>query len=149
MVTKTFKQLREADTIVAKLYERFKELEHGKFGYAWKRFAEKNYAEYLKEFQRELGDIRVDNALEDKETKAILRDKENHRGYQYSKAGEKKVIEQENALVKKWEEKEIEVEPYYIQEESLPVLDQYERESLEGMLIEAKPQEAQAEAKAE
>lgn len=135
MVKKTFKQLRDADFLVGLLYKDNPELEKGKFGYAWKRFINKNYMKHLKEFQNELLDVRIDNALEDEKTKALLTDATNPRGYKYSKEGLKAVIKKENEITDKWEDKEIEVEPYILPIESLPELNEDEREELTGILI--------------
>lgn len=135
MVKRTFKQLREADLVVGDLFIENKELPKGKFGYAWKRFVDSSYAKIIREYQQKISDIRIDNALEDKITKEILRDKENSRGYKYTKASEKKVIAQENELRDEWDSKEFDVESYYCLPENLPSLNDYQREKLLGIII--------------
>ena len=135
MVTKTFRELQEVDLLVGSLYEKKPELKDSKFGYAYKRFIEKNYVTHLREFQHQLNDVRIDNAMEDPKTKEVLRDPTNTRGFRYTKEGLKKVIEQENDITEKWDTKEIEVEPYVCPVESLPPLTDSQKELLVGILI--------------
>jgi len=134
-MVKTFKELQEVDILVGALYEKNPGLKDGKFGYSYKRFIEKNYMSHLKEFQHELNDVRIDNAIEDPKTKEILRDPTNSRGFRYTKEGLKKVIEQENEINEKWNVKEIEVEAFICPIESLPTLTDNQREALVGILI--------------
>ncbi len=134
-VKKTYKQLQDVDFLVGVLYKENPELEKSKFGYAWKRFVQKNYLKHMKEFQSEIMDVRIDNALEDEKTKALLTDQANPRGYKYSKEGLKAVVKKENAINDKWADKIIEVEPYVIPVESLPTLTEDETEELTGILI--------------
>lgn len=60
----------------------------------------------LDDYNGKLEDLRLENALEDEKTKAILRDEAQQ--YKFSKQGLKAVIEAQRELL----EKEIEVEPY-------------------------------------
>jgi len=46
---KTFKELNELDTIIGNLYQTNPELKDGKFGYAYKRFSEKNFFPIFKD----------------------------------------------------------------------------------------------------
>ncbi len=138
MVKKTFKELRNIDVVVGALFQKNPKVEEGKFGYWWKKFMDKNYIEHLKQFQHQINDVRIDYALEDKTTKEILRDPLNPRGFRYTKDGLKKVIEKENEITEEWDKKEVEVEPYFVPEESLPEMSYAQREALEGVLVEPK-----------
>ena len=111
---KTIKQLDEINKVVGGLYTKDKTLENSKFGYAVKRFFKNNYNPALEEFKEKLLDIHVDNAMEDKNTKELLRypADQRGRGFKYTKEGLKKCIEQERIAVKNFEQKEIEIEPY-------------------------------------
>lgn len=111
-ITRTFKELAEIDNLVGIAYQLDPKLELTKFGYAYKRFAEKSFYPKVKEKNEELGFLRIDNALEDEKTKEVLVDRENPRGFKFSKDGLKKTIKEESALAEKWNTKEIEVEPY-------------------------------------
>ena len=135
MVTKTFRELQEVDTLVGSLYGKNPELKDSKFGYAYKRFVDKNYMSHLKEFQYELNDVRIDNAMEDPNTKEVLRDPTNTRGFRYTKEGLKKVIGQENEITTRWDVKEIEVEAFACPTESLPTLTEGQTELLKGIVI--------------
>lgn len=133
----TFKKLQEIDSVVAGLYTKNPTLKEGKFGYAYKRFYEKNYEKVLEEYRAELADIRIDNALEDEKTKAILKDLDSRgRGFQYSKESLKAVLKAERGLDEKWNAKEIEVEPFFIKPENLPELTENQVELLKGTIIE-------------
>lgn len=109
---KTFKELQEVDVMVGGLYQKKPELRSTKFGYAYKRFADKNYVPLLNDFNDALETVRVEHALEDSITKEILSDNTNKRGYKYSKAGMIAVLTAEKKLVEKWEVKEVEITPY-------------------------------------
>jgi hypothetical protein len=60
----------------------------------------------LDDYNGEIEDLRLDHALEDEKTKAVLRDEAQQ--YKFSKQGLKTVIEKQRELL----EKEIEIEPY-------------------------------------
>lgn len=109
---KTFKELQEIDELVGGLYAEDDKIKLSKFGYAYKRFSDKNYVPLLKEFQQELYDIRIEDALEDEKTKEILVDKTNYRGFKYSKDGLKRVVIAERNLALKFDKKEVEVIPF-------------------------------------
>ena len=74
-MTKTFKELQEVDMMVGGLYQKTPTLKESKFGYAYKRFTDKNYMPYVKDFNEELGALRVQHALEDPNTKEVIIDK--------------------------------------------------------------------------
>jgi len=108
----TFNQLQEVDSLMANLYNKDKTLLNSKMGYAYKRFSEKYFFPIIKELEEKLQDIRVANAMENKDTKEILADKENARGYKYTKEGLLKCMKEERELLKEFEKREIEVEPF-------------------------------------
>ncbi len=130
----TFKFLQEVDTLVGSLYQKNPKLKDTKFGYAYKRFTDKNYAPLIREFNEELMNIRVDHALEDPTTKEVIIDRMNPRGFKYSKVGMKQVMFEENNLGQAWEAIEIEVTPFlsaYIPED----LDDEQRTMLDGLVL--------------
>lgn len=133
-IKKTFKELSEIDSVMASIYEKNPEYKDGKFGYAYKRFAEKNWYPVLKEYQNEILDIRIDNALTDEKTKAILTT-EKGRGFEFDKEGLKAVLKAERELEKKWDIKEFEVEPYICKKENLIELTDEQKDLLKGILI--------------
>lgn len=110
---KTFKELQEVDEMVGQLYQKNPKVKESKFGYAYKRFSDKNYFPILREFQDEIGLCRIENALEDKATKEVLIDRMNPRGYKYTKEGLKKCLEDEKKIIAAWEQKEIEIKSYF------------------------------------
>jgi len=132
---KTFKAIREADILVGQLYQATPELMETKFGYAWKRFTEKNYIPTLKKLQEEVNDARIDNALEDAITKEVLRDPTSTRGFKYTKEGLKAVIKKENEINDRYELVEIDVEPYIVDKKNLPKLNEEQGLALVGMVI--------------
>jgi hypothetical protein len=133
---KTFKELVEIDSFIGNLYKENKELELSKFGYCYKRFAEKSYYNVLKEYQQKIQDIRIDCALENNDTKAVITDNDNPRGYKYTKEGLKKVSREENKLSEEWDLKEFDIEPFFCKEENIPLLTEGQREKLLGVIIE-------------
>lgn len=134
MEKRTFKDLSELDQLVGMAYQRDDKLKNTKFGYAYKKFTEKNYIPLVKEFQEEIQNVRIDHALEDPTTKEILSDKNNFRGYRYSKAGLKQVMVEERKIVDKWNEKEVEIIPYICA--SIPEeLEPEEIEKLKGLVL--------------
>lgn len=131
---KTFEELLKIDRLVGDLYKRNPALRNTKFGYAYKRFAEKNLDKIVTEYRKEINLAQLNNALEDEKTKEVLIDPQNSRGYKYSKEGLMKVISDEFEIEKKWFEKEVDVEPFfsaYVPEE---LLDE-EKEDLKGILF--------------
>jgi hypothetical protein len=130
---RTFKQLKDIDNLVGSLYTKDDKLQDTKFGYAYKRFTDKNVTEIYKKFQRTLLDVRIDNALEDEKTKEVLIDNMNVRGFKYSKVGLKKVVEDEDRVTKEFEAQEIDVEPYI--SSYIPELTEEEVDLLDGLLI--------------
>ena len=133
-MTKTFKELQSVDELIGNLYQKDAKLKDTKFGYAYKIFSEKNYVPVIKEFQEALASIRINNALEDKNTKEILVDRANPRGYKYSKEGLNACIAQERKIEKEFDEKVIEITPYFCK--VLPELTEEQVEQLKGLIIE-------------
>lgn len=134
MLQRTFNDLQNIDNIVGRIYQRIPTLQESKFGYAYKRFSEKNIIPAFKEYNNLITDIRVEHALEDEKTKEVLTDKTSNRGFKYSKEGLKKVIAAERELMDSFGEKAFDVEPYiaaYVPED----LTEEEREVLAGILI--------------
>lgn len=131
----TFKELREISIIVSDLYIKFPNLGDTKFGYSWKRFYEKNIEKTTQEFQQALTDARIDNALVDPITKAVLLDEKDkiHGGFKFDKDGAKKVSRDEQKIVDEFNAKEIEVTPYI--SPFVPELNEEQKELLKGILI--------------
>jgi hypothetical protein len=67
-----FKQLKEVDEVVGGLYQKNPKLREGKFGYAYKRFYDKNLKPLLDEIQEKMADCRVENAMVDEKTGHVL-----------------------------------------------------------------------------
>ena len=131
---KTLKEIFDIDEVVAKLYKADENLQKGKFGYAYKRYYAKSYTPALEEFQNGILTIRINNALEDPTTKALLLDPENPRGYKYSKEGLKKCIEEENKYKHETYEKEFDIFPFI--SPTIPEnLSDEDREILTGVVI--------------
>lgn len=136
-MTKTFKELQDADMIVGGLYQKNPDLKNSKFGYAWKRFTDKNYVPMVKEFNEDLAGIRVDHALEDANSKEILIDRMNPRGFKYSKEGLKAVMKAEKELEATYNAKEIEITPYVTTAipEEVEALGDEQKEVLTGLVL--------------
>ena len=135
---KTFKELNELDTIIGNLYQTNPELKDGKFGYAYKRFSEKNFFPIFKDYREALTDVRIDNALTDEKTKAILTDpSRTSRGFQYSKEGLKAVIKAERAIDDLWMAKTVKIEPFFVKPEDMPAdLGEEILALMKGVLVE-------------
>lgn len=127
----------EIDSSIGLMYQSSPELEHSKFGYNYKRFADKNYYNYRKQYQEELVDLRVEYARVDPITQEIMRDDhiKNDRGFSYTKEGMKDVIAAERKLMNKWETKECEIEPRICSPDNVPELSDLQKELFNGVLI--------------
>lgn len=130
---KTFKELLELDAVIGGLYQKNPALRETKFGWAQKRFYETNIAPTLKEYRDKTTEIQINNALEDKTTKALLIDPKNPRGYLYSREGQIKCIAEENKLWEEYQAMEVEVKPYI--STYVPDLTEEQTELLKGLLI--------------
>jgi hypothetical protein len=138
-MVKKFKELEALDMVMGHLYREDDKLQYSKFGYAYKRFADKAYYPIYKEYVNNLAQIRIDNALEDPVTHEILRTprEEGGRGYRYSKEGTKAVMQAEEELETSWAEKEFEVEPYFAPVDSIPTdLAEEHIALMKGLIIE-------------
>lgn len=133
-MTKTFLEIKEADQLVASLYEKDPNIQKGKFGYAWKKIIDKNYNPTITELNDKMTDNRVEYALTDEKTKELLKGSDGN--YKYSKEGMKALLAAQRALIKEYDSKEIEVVPFYIKSEDLPELTDEEKETLKGLIIE-------------
>jgi hypothetical protein len=88
----------------------------------------------LEDYNGKIEDLRLDQALEDEKTKAVLRDEQQQ--YKFDKNGLKKVLEDQRALLNQ----EIEIEPYIAT--ALPGdLSSDVRIAFEGFVIEPEPEE--------
>lgn len=139
---KTFKELNKFSNTVSNMLRRNPKLIDTKFGYAIKRFEEKNLTSLYSQYNSELTNVRIDHALVDKATGALLKDPEqskngNSRGFLYDKAGLKACIAAEEAVEKSWRDREFEVEPYICKSENLPTgLTEEEMETFSGLVME-------------
>ncbi len=135
MIKKTFKELQDIDNEVGAMYRVNPDLQNTKFGYAYKRFAEKGFYKFTKDRMYELSDIRIDYALVDEKTKAILTN-DTPRGYQYDKDGLKAVIKAERDMYDAWDAKEFDVEEYIMKPENLPEdLTEEQKELFAGVFL--------------
>lgn len=131
---KTYRQLVDLDNMVGGLYQRNPLLKVSKFGYAYKRFADKSLKKVFDLYNEELAMIRIDNALVNEVTKAVILTGIG-RGFEYNKEGLKNVIREEIKLSIVWETKEFEIEPYFTKD--LPEnLSDDEKELMQGIIIE-------------
>lgn len=128
---KTFLELNQIDAVVGKLYRKNPELKDSKFGYAYNRFHELNLKPTQKKLQQEADDLFVKHALEDKDTKALLKD--NNGAYQYSKEGQLTLNKEQRDLIEKYESLQIEIQPYIAT--YAPELSDEDFELLEGCLV--------------
>lgn len=132
-IKKTYKELIEVDSVVGALYTQTPTLKETKFGYAYNKFFAKNTEKVNKEFQDELQDLKIDNALEDEKTKAIILDEKSITGYAHTKAQLKQFFKDSKDLMNKYHAKEIEVEPYI--SSLVPDMTDEQQEILTGLII--------------
>lgn len=138
-MTKTFRELSEIEIMVAQLFMQHPGIAKSKFAYAYKRFHEKNYEPTLKQVRAERQDVYTDLALENPETKELLVDKESSRGFKFDRKGMKEVLKKERELDQKYENFEIEIEPYITEHIPEEVKNHEELYSqLTGLLVEDK-----------
>ena len=119
--------------MVGGLYTADPMLKQAKFGYWYGKFVTKYYQPVIEEMQKEIVNARIEYALEDPTTKAILNDPANGRGFKYSKEGLRQVIAAEQKIVKEYNAKEIEIEPMV--SPYVPELTEEQREMLEGVVL--------------
>jgi hypothetical protein len=132
---KTYKEFKDIDILIGKILKRNPAIKNSKFGYACEKFAEKNYVSVAKKLIEKIYDIRLQNALEDPQTKEVKIDTNPaSRGFKFSKEGLINCIKQEREIIEEFDKKEIEIEPYFcisIPEE----ITKEEKEKLKGLLI--------------
>ncbi len=133
-VKKTFKELKDIDYIVGNLYSREPSLKSGKFGYAYNRFYQKNILPLQREYDYEMSEIAVKNAMVDDKTKELIGDPMNRRGFKFTREGLLKAMREEKVLTDAFEGKLVEVKPHFI-EEIPPTLTEEEKLSLLGIII--------------
>lgn len=139
MIKKTFKELNKFSDVVRNMVGKNKDLMETKFGYAIKRFEEKNLSEIYREYNQELTMVRIDHALANKDTGALVRDPnpQSQRGFEFDKEGLKAVIKAEMKIEKEWMPKEFEVQPYICKPENLPKdLTEEQIEVFTGLVME-------------
>jgi len=129
---KTFKELKEADQLIAELYAKNPNLKNTKFGYAWKRFTDKNYTPLIAELNDKIVDSRVEHALTDSTTKELLYTGDSN--YKYDKEGMKSLIDANRKTLKEYDLKEVEITPFIVKD--LPELTEEETEVLKGLIIQ-------------
>ena len=136
-IERTFEELIKIDNMMGSMFRVNPKLLEGKFGYAYKRFSEKNLSQHLKQFREELTDIRIEHALTDEKTKEIIFDKESDRGFKYSKEGLKEVLKAERKLDEKWDKKVIKIVPYIMANDGLVdvELTEIQKEAFTGLFI--------------
>ena len=128
---KTYLELMQVDELVGRLYAKDAKLRDGKFGYAWKRFVDKNIAPVMSELNDRLMDNKVENALTDPTTKELLYTAD--KNFKYSKEGMKVLLDANRKLLKEFEGRQIEIKPFYVAD--LPELLEEEKELLKGLII--------------
>ena len=135
---KTYAELREIDEIVGGLYIKNPKTKDGKFGYGYGRFYSKNAKSISEELNEKIMDSRIENAMVDEKTKELLYDLQGggqNKLYKYTKEGMKKFLEETRKITKEYDEKEIEIIPFFVKEEDLPEMSEEEKELLKGCLI--------------
>lgn len=136
MIQKTFLELNDLDGMVGEKYKLFPNLkDSSKFGFAYKKFYRKNLKEIFDDYFEELEAIRINNALVDEKTKALLLG-DGGMVYKYSKDGKMNVLKEERALNKDWFERVFEIEPYFVKPENLTEFNEMELELMKGILVE-------------
>lgn len=129
---KTFRELQEIDEIVGMLYKKEPALRNTKFGYAYKRFTEKNYEPMVKDYKEEIAHIRIEHALEDAKTKEVILRQESGRGFAYSKQGLKDVIKAEGRFDEEFMAREKEIAP--LKADITPIIEMLDEDAKEIML---------------
>lgn len=134
---KTFKELNKFSSVVSNLIKKNEGILDTKFGYALKRFEALNTEDVYDQYNMDMANLRIEHALTDKTTDAILRDPvPGGRGFQYDKSGMKLLMKAEKELNDTWNKKEIEVTPYICKPLNVPGLSPEEIEVFLGLIIE-------------
>ncbi len=130
---KTYEELLEIDNIVGGLYKDNPVLKESKFGYAYTKFYKLNIEKVQKEFNEELQDIGINNALEDEKTKAIILDEKSATGYAHSKEQLKQYLKEYREVKERFLAKEIDVKPYI--SPLVPEMTNEQKDILTGLII--------------
>lgn len=135
-IKKTFKEIIEFNNIFESLMKRIPTITETKLGYAQNRFFVKNIEPIFRDYNVALGNIRIEHALTNKDTGAVLLKSDTPRGYEYDPAGLKKVFKAEQNLDNEWNAKEFDLIPFICSTENLPKeLNDIEKELFEGLII--------------
>lgn len=139
-VTKSYQDLKDIEEVFSELAETNKDFEKTKLAYAGVRFSKINLKPINDDMGIDLTMVRIDNALTDKATGAILyQDKKTGvgRDFQYSIAGLKKTIAAERKIRAEWAKKEFEIKPFICTDLSgVEPLTDRQKEILKGVIIE-------------
>ena len=133
----TFKDMKRFNAMWNNYKKYNPDVEQTKLGYAFKKFFVKSIEPVFEEYNLLLSVIRVENALEDEKTKAVLTKNDTMiggRGFEYSKDGLKAVMKAEVALDDEWDPKEFTVEPF-ITKDVPKKLTEEEQETFKGFII--------------
>lgn len=131
---KTFKELKGIDGIYGDLLGRIENFEQTKLGYAFKRFSDKNLTKLFSDYNSALQDMKIDHALTDKETGAILYTPD-RKDYLYTPENLKTVLKKSREMQDEWSPKEFDVEPFICKNIDAVNLTDDEKEQLEGVII--------------
>lgn len=133
MIKKTFKELLEIDEVHGKLLQQ-EGFENTKLGYSLKRFSDKNIKKIFTDFNDVKQNIRIDNALVDEKTGALLYHTDGQ-SFKFTKEGLKRVISSIREATDVWDSKEFDVEPMICTELTGIELTGEDREILKDVVI--------------
>lgn len=128
----TFEHFNKISNTWSRMVKNNPKLSETKMGYAIKRFFEQNLEVVFDEYNLKLSTIRIDNALTDEKTKAVLT-ANNNRGFEYDREGLKKVLKQEHELDNEWKAKEFDVVPFICKD--IPEMDEVEFDTFKGFVL--------------
>jgi hypothetical protein len=135
-MTKTFGELLEIHDLMEDMFTKNESLRNTKFGYAYKRFFEKNTKPLSDKMREEVADNQLENALVDEKTKEILYTDARQLNYRFDKEGTKRVIDFNRKIFKEYKEKVVEIIPWIItQDKDKPELTLEQQEMLTGLII--------------
>lgn len=135
MIKKTFEELKEIVEINNRLNQTNPTFPNTKLGYAFKRLIEKNINPIFTDFNDELQDVRIDNAMVDPSTSELLY-KDDGRSFRYTPEGLKNVMKKIKEVSREWDKKEFEIKPFICSEipEGVELTDE-DKELLEGVIL--------------
>ena len=138
---KTFEDLKEISEVYGRISS--PEFLKTKLGYAFKRFYEKSMTPIFTDFNDLLQDIRIDNALTNKDTGEILYQPD-ARNFKYTPEALKIVLNKIKEFTREWDKKEFEVKPFICNEiPSIIEFTEEEKVLLEGVILNSKPTQAE------